>query len=124
MSDIIIDEPNVNHKIQDDAIDVLEEHRTRNHAIRPPNLDTLVNAVLEGQQENEESDEEEEESSTQRARRHSKTPMGAEPKVTMMKYYPQGWKNMLEMAKNNMRRHVALVNAFPRRDRDLKEATS
>ncbi|KAF8802115.1 hypothetical protein BYT27DRAFT_7261232 [Phlegmacium glaucopus] len=30
---------------------------------------------------------------------------------------------MLEMAKNNMRRHVALVNAFPRRDRDLKEAT-
>jgi hypothetical protein len=30
---------------------------------------------------------------------------------------------MLEIAKNNMRRHVALVNAFPRRDRDLKEAT-
>ena len=30
---------------------------------------------------------------------------------------------MLEMAKNNMRKHVALVNAFPQRDRDLKDAT-
>jgi hypothetical protein len=40
-----------------------------------------------------------------------------------MKYYPSGWQSMLEMAKNNMRKHVALVNAFPRRDTDLKEAT-
>ncbi|KAF8800223.1 hypothetical protein BYT27DRAFT_7314444 [Phlegmacium glaucopus] len=40
-----------------------------------------------------------------------------------MKYYPPGWQTMLEMAKNNMRRHVALINAFPQRDRDLKEAT-
>ncbi|KAF8805695.1 hypothetical protein BYT27DRAFT_7339642 [Phlegmacium glaucopus] len=30
---------------------------------------------------------------------------------------------MLETAKNNMRRHVALVNAFPRRETDLKQAT-
>lgn len=40
-----------------------------------------------------------------------------------MKYYPPCWQAVLEIAKNNMRKHVALVNAFPRRDRDLKEAT-
>jgi len=30
---------------------------------------------------------------------------------------------MLEIVKNNMRKHIALVNAFLQRDRDLKEAT-
>ena len=30
---------------------------------------------------------------------------------------------MLKIAKNNMRKHIALVNAFLWRDRDLKEAT-
>ena len=30
---------------------------------------------------------------------------------------------MLEIVKNNMRKHIALVNAFTQRDRDLKEAT-
>jgi hypothetical protein len=101
---------------------VLEDHRTRNHAMRPPNLEILANdAAVEGQLENDE--DEDDESSTQRARRYSKTPRYAEPKATTMKYYPPGWQAMLEMAKNNMRKHVALVNSFPRRDRDLKEAT-
>jgi hypothetical protein len=101
---------------------VLEDHRTRNHAMRPPNLDIPAN---EHQLEDESviEEDEEDESSTQRARRFSKTPRDAEPKSTTMKYYPPCWQAMLEIAKNNMRKHVALVNAFPRRDRDLKEAT-
>jgi hypothetical protein len=62
------------------------------------------------------------EASAQRAHRFSKTPRDAVPKSTTMKYYPSCWQAVLEMAKNSMRRYVALVNAFPRRDRDLKEA--
>lgn len=93
--------------------------------MRPPNLDIPANdhdTALEGQIENEE-EEDESSQATHRARRYSKTPRDAEPKATTMKYYPPGWQAMLEMAKNNMRKHVALVNAFPRRDKDLKEAT-
>jgi hypothetical protein len=63
------------------------------------------------------------ESNTRRAPRYSKTPRDAEPKPTTMRYYPPGWRAILEKARNNMSRHVALINAFPRRDRDLKEAT-
>ena len=102
---------------------MLEDHRARNHAMRPPDLDNLANdAASKGQQEIEE-EEEEEESPTLRARRHSKMSMEAEAKATTMRYYPTGWQAVLEIAKNNMRKHVALVNAFPRRDRDLHEAT-
>jgi hypothetical protein len=95
--------------------------------MHPPNLNIPVDhAASDGQQEIEEEedeDEDDEASPTQRARRHSKIPFHAEPKATTMKYYPPGWQAVLEIAKNNMRKHVALVNAFPRRDRDLKEAT-
>jgi len=101
---------------------VLDDHRARNRAMHPPNLDILANdsdAAITGQLEDDGDDE----PSTHRARRHSKTPRDAEPKATTMKYYPPGWRAMLEMAKNNMRKHVALVNAFPQRDRDLKDAT-
>ena len=108
---------------QDDAIDILEDHRTRNNAVHPPNLDIPANdAAMEDQLEDD-KDDEDEEPFIQRAHRYSKTPRDAEPKATTMRYYPPGWRSMLEMAKNNMRKHIALVNAFPRRDRDLKEAT-
>ena len=59
----------------------------------------------------------------QRARRYSKRSSDAAPKPTTMKYYPPGWKAMLNMAKNKMRRHIALINAFPRREMDLKVAS-
>lgn len=92
----------------------------RNNAMHPPNLDISANDdASDGQLEDDEDDK----PSTQRARRYSKTPRDVELKATTMKYYPPGWQSMLEMAKNNMRKHVALVNAFPRRDRDLKDAT-
>lgn len=110
-------------------IDVLEDHRTRNHAMHPPNLDIPANTATHDHQLEDDGNEsvieeaEDDESSTQRARRFSKTPRDAEPKSTTMKYYPPCWQAMLEIAKNNMRKHVALVNAFPQRDRDLKEAT-
>jgi hypothetical protein len=112
---------------QDGVIDVLEDHRKRNHATRPPDLansaNNANNASQEGQQDSEEDEEEEEEAPKSRARRHSKISLDAEPRPTTMKYYPPGWQVVLEKAKNNMRKHVCLFNAFPRRDRDLKEAT-
>jgi hypothetical protein len=96
--------------------------------MRPPNLDMPENdAIHEHQLEDDDNsnvDEvEDDDSSPKRARRFSKTPRDAEPKSTTMKYYPPSWQAMLEIAKTNMRKHVALVNAFPRRDRDLKDAT-
>ncbi|KAF8808096.1 hypothetical protein BYT27DRAFT_7211689 [Phlegmacium glaucopus] len=115
---------------KNDAIDVLEDHRMRNHPIHPPHPEALANAAARQSYGHQLKDDdlkadenEDDDSSTHQARRYSKTPRDAEPKPTTMKYYPPGWQTMLEMAKNNMRRHVALVNAFPRRDRDLKEAT-
>lgn len=102
-----------------DATDVVEDHRMRNRANNPPNI--LEEEELDDVDGDVEA--ENDETSTQRASRHSKTPKNAEPKTTTMRYYPPCWKAMLEIAKNNMRRHVVLVNAFPRRDRDLKEAT-
>lgn len=115
--------------LQNDSIDVLEDHRTRNHAMRPPNIlanehqleddDNLNKSDMGDDADEAEGDE----SSAQRARRHSKTPWNTKPKSTTMKYYPQSWQAMLEIAKNNMRKYVALINAFPQRDRDLKEAT-
>ncbi|KAF8800631.1 hypothetical protein BYT27DRAFT_7216909 [Phlegmacium glaucopus] len=101
-----------------------------NRPIHPPHPEALANAAARqsyGHQlkdDDLEADEnEDDDSSTHRACHYSKTPRDAEPKPTTMNYYPPGWQTMLEMVKNNMRRHVALVNAFPQRDRDLKEAT-
>ena len=105
---------------------MVEDHRTRNHARHPPDLNILAAAhehQLDDSNPDELDDAEEDESNTQRAPRFSKTPRDAEPKPTTMRYYPAGWRAMLEKARNNMSRHVALVNAFPQRNRDLKEAT-
>jgi hypothetical protein len=101
----------------------------RNRAVHPPNIpahehpDIEDNNLDESGNEDNADEAEDDESSTQRARRYSRTPRDSEPKSTTMKYYPPCWQAVLEIAKNNMRKHVALVNAFPRRDRDLKEAT-
>jgi hypothetical protein len=60
----------------------------------------------------------------ERARRNSKIPNGTTPKPTTLKYYSKAWQSMLIAAKNNMRRHVALVHAFPERDNHLNEANN
>lgn len=116
--------------VQNDTTDVLEDHRTRNHAVRPlditanehPNEDDDINL---GESASVRGDNTENDEPTQRAPRYSKTPRDAEAKVTTLKYYLPlaSWQAMLKLAKNNMRRHIALVNAFPLWDRDLKEAT-
>ncbi|KAF8808225.1 hypothetical protein BYT27DRAFT_7337869 [Phlegmacium glaucopus] len=104
---------------EDHDIDVVEDHRAHNRFEDDVNLDNKCTTEQNGETDNDEDNE----SSTGRARRYSKTPRDAEPKPITMKYYPPGWQAMLETAKNNMRRHVALVNAFPRRKTDLKQAT-
>ena len=102
---------------------MLEDHHTRNHAICPPNI-----TANEHPNQFEDDDSNLGKSAsvrgepTQQAPRYSKTPRDAEAKATTLKYYPPSWQAMLEIAKNNMKKHIALVNAFPRRDRDLKDA--
>jgi hypothetical protein len=101
--------------VQNDAIDILEDHRKRNHAVQPPNI-TANEHQFEDDNNLDESastreDNTENEEAAQRAPRYSKTPR--EAKATTLKYYPPSWQAMLELAKNNMRRHIALVNAFP-----------
>ncbi|KAF8799595.1 hypothetical protein BYT27DRAFT_7217631, partial [Phlegmacium glaucopus] len=131
---------------EDHDIDVVEDHRAHNRPVRPPHLGNLADAAAHQsyrrqlertgfeddvnldnerttEQNGETDNDEDNESSTGRARRYSKMPRDAEPKPITMKYYPPGWQAMLETVKNNMRRHVALVNAFPRRETDLKQAT-
>jgi hypothetical protein len=88
----------------------------------PSQLEDVENLDESVRGDNTDGDEDDG-SSAQRARRFTKTPRDADPKSTTMKYYPPSWQAVLEKAKNNMRKHIALVNAFPRRDRDLKEAT-
>ena len=39
-----------------------------------------------------------------------------------LKYYSKIWQAMLVLVKNNMRRHVALIRAFPKQDSHLSEA--
>jgi hypothetical protein len=56
----------------------------------------------------------------QRACHHSKRLRDAAPKPTKMKYYPPRWKVMLNIAKNKIRQHIALINAFLLRETDLK----
>jgi hypothetical protein len=47
----------------------------------------------------------------------------AAPKPMTMKYYPPGWKVMLNIVKNKMRQHIALINAFWQRETDIKVAS-
>lgn len=120
---------------------MLQEHRERNRPVHPPNMRTLGVASStqrrlqqaasfddENSSDNDngqaQSELDEENVTThQRARRNSKIPHGGTiPKPTTLKYYSKPWQSMLMLAKNNMRRHVALVNAFPERDHHLCEA--
>lgn len=130
-------------KLVQNDVDILKEHRTHNRPVCPPQPKTLANAAAQqnghqirqtGFQDNlsktvgegdaaDATDKDEDKSSVQWAHRYSKTPSNNEPKATTMKYYPSCWQAMLEMAKNDMRKHIALVNPFPQRDKDLKEAT-
>ena len=100
----------------------------RNRAMNPPILadkhlsrheDVKNDDFVRGDNTDEDEDDG---SSAQLACRFTKTPRDADPKSTIMKYYPLSWQSVLEMAKNNMRKHIAVVNAFLRRDTDLKDA--
>src|ERR1700678_640099 len=126
---------------QSHPVDVVEAHRARNRPVRPPALDNLANATTrqlnqtafkdpdededenDNDKDNDNEDSDKNDPINQRARRYSKRSRDADPKPTTMKYYPSGWKAMLNIAKNKMRRHVALINAFPRRETDLKVAS-
>lgn len=129
--------------VQSHPIDVVEAHRARNRPVHPPGLDNLAKAATrqfnqtafedqdedENENDNDKDNQSDNENSDEngpihrRARRYSKKSRDAAPKPTTMKYYPPGWKAMLNIAKNKMRRHIALINAFPRRETDLKVAS-
>jgi hypothetical protein len=129
--------------IQDHIVDMLQEHRKRNRPVHPPNMQKLGHATtiqhrvqqavsfndnndngeVANRSDKEEDSEEESSPIRERERRHSKVLDGAAPKPTTMKYYSKSWQSVLLIAKNNFRRYVALVHAFPDREKHLKEAT-
>jgi hypothetical protein len=122
---------------------VVEDHRARNRPVHPPHPENLANAAayqrLRHQLQQKETaedaliqdgeDDEDDEGDTneadfqKRANHHSKTPWGTAPKPTTLRYYSQSWQGVLAVAKSRMRRHIALVHAFPRREADLSVAT-
>lgn len=129
---------------------MLEDHRNRNRAVRPPKLANLAkaaqlqrrranpaseptemdhNGLGDSENEQDSSDEADEADDDlprkQRATRNSKVQPGSQPKATTIAHYASapGWKLVLEASKQAWRRHIALVNAFPQRGPDLKFAS-
>ena len=126
-------------QVPESASDVLEDHRARNRPVQPPRPEVLANAaayqnltrqlqekaakedaLIQDEDGNVTDASDGDDSVVQgRANRHSKTPYNAAPKPTTLRYYSTSWWGVLECAKHRMRRHVALVHAFPRREADL-----
>ena len=79
-------------------------------------------AIMKDQDNDGDTNSEDDSEPQKRANRYSKRPWGTVPKPTTLRYYSQVWRGILEVAKSRMRRHVALVNAFPRREVDLAVA--
>jgi hypothetical protein len=120
----------------DDLTDVLQDHRARNRANKPPDQEQLLaaaNRQLQGvSNENEEDDDEEDDDEEEheeetadgsiRAQRHSKS--NGEAKPTTARYYPGAWRVAIIKAKTLFRRFVVLHNLFPLRDLHLQDAAT
>lgn len=101
-----------------ETFDILENYRSRNRTVRPPDPQQLaVAAANQGNLDGEDNnctDESDTEEGHKRAARNSKNP-GALPKPTDLGYYPPGWKSLLVKAKERWRRYVVTENPFPNR---------
>lgn len=122
--------------------DVLEEHRARNRPPKLPMLDTEDDGINandmrsmgnaadmeednddnddqseddeDGEEEDDEDDEEEDEHRS-RARRNSRKAYktGATPSQTQ--FYPEGWTEVTDNAKNHWRKYLLEEDGFPKR---------
>jgi hypothetical protein len=111
--------------------DVLNDHRIRNHANRPPSAKKLLASVQqqladeiddeEIADEEADDDDSDTEQSRQRTQRNSKSKGPAQP--TILKYYDGAWREALKTAKKKFRRFTMLYNAFPVRSKDLPSAS-
>lgn len=117
--------PDIVYFIQDNARDVLEDHRIRNRPNKPPQPERLAfsaahqkaqgNEIANEDEEhhsdngdNEEEGEEDsdEEVTTRKRRRHS-------PKPDQLNFYPETWQKVLKDAKLKYRLHVFNEHGFP-----------
>jgi hypothetical protein len=116
---------------------VVNDHRARNRANKPPSQQRLLDAakkqlgVSNGEgiigehnegddEEDEDDDDDDEDTSRTRAVRHSKSDGTAKP--TTARYYPGSWGMAINEAKTDFRRFTMLHNLFPLRDSHLADA--
>jgi hypothetical protein len=103
--------------VQSHPINVVEAHHTCNCPVHPPALTKLAKAATcqlnqmafeDGDEDKNQNDDnkddddedlDENDSINRRAHCHLKRLRDAAPKPTTMKYYPPGWKVMLNIAK-------------------------
>ncbi len=127
----------------DKARDILDDHRKRNRANKPPNEQLLLNAAKRqlggthnthsdvdddvddvsnvdgtGDTAGEKEDDENENACRRRARR--KKPDEPDPKTAG--YYPNCWREAIDRAKELFRRYTILYHLFPGRDEHLRNA--
>jgi hypothetical protein len=115
-----------------DERDVLDDHRMRNRANKPPNEEQLIEAaqlqlqgahahnaeIFENGDDGDDGDDEDDEEPL-RSRRHKPT----QPDPRTAAYYSKCWKEAIHRAKEQFRRFVTVYNLFPSRDEDLQDAT-
>ena len=103
--------------------DVIAEHRKKNHANRPPNVDMLhyhVNAQAASDPNNADGEEEEEdENSIKSAHAIHNSSGPREPSSDTLQYYLTQWKVILIQAKYAYHFHLATIDPFPERDANL-----
>lgn len=104
-----------------DVTDVLQEHRTRNRANKPPKDQPLLDAARK-QLAGPDSDKEDDEDDNGDDDDDDKTNSNGNPKT--LKYYSSSgvWVTAITKAKEVFRRFTMLSNLFPLRDSRLQDA--
>jgi len=109
------------------VIDVLQEHRARNRANKPPNDQRLLDAAkkqLTGPDDDDEGDEGDDanDDNVDDDSESPKTNSNGNPKT--LKYYSSSgvWVTAITKAKEVFRRFTMLSNLFPLRDSHLQDA--
>ena len=106
-------------KDKDDSTNVVQEHRRRNRAVRPPKIEQLVG--YDDMDACDQDDDPDAASESQRAKRYSKWDNVIKP--TTLHYYPTYWQEVLNCSKKKMQHEVAPFQAFPNCEKDLNIAT-
>ena len=105
----------------EDVTDVLQEHRARNRANKPPNDQPLLDAAKK-QLAGADNDEDDDDNDNVYDDESSKTNSNGDPKT--LKYYASSgvWITAITKAKAEFRRFIMLSNLFPICDSHLQDA--